>query len=137
MVEPYTRTPSFTARLSHHMTELGAQQTIVLDSVLINNGNSYSPVTGVFTAPKRGTYLFFGSILSHYSDYVETEITVNGNKVLAYLYSKGTNSYDQGSNMAIVHLEAGDKVWMRLIGHEGTKVFGNGWCTFSGYRISE
>ena len=41
---------------------LGVGQTVKFDKVLYNAGNAYSPLTGLFTAPTDGTYLFYGHV---------------------------------------------------------------------------
>ena len=48
---------AFTAGLSTHTT-LSNGATIHFDVIVTNKGNGYNPNTGVFTAPKAGTYFF-------------------------------------------------------------------------------
>ncbi|XP_060568793.1 complement C1q-like protein 4 [Ruditapes philippinarum] len=49
---------AFTAYLDHRITNLGADQAIVYNKVLLNQGAAYNVYNGVFTAPKSGVYIF-------------------------------------------------------------------------------
>jgi hypothetical protein len=125
----------FTAKLSKHMLNLGNNQAILFDTIVTNIGHHYSPNTGVFTAPINATYYFFASIMSHTNEVLETEIVKNGvRKVLMYSYD---NVHEQGTNSVVLQLNIGDEVWVRHTSTVGTKVYGNGWSTFSGFKISD
>jgi hypothetical protein len=54
---------AFHATLTHDI-RLGQSQTVVFDHVITNNGNGYSKHSGLFTAPRDGTYYFTTSFLS-------------------------------------------------------------------------
>ncbi|XP_060601158.1 complement C1q tumor necrosis factor-related protein 3-like [Ruditapes philippinarum] len=125
----------FTAKLSKHMLNLGNNQAILFDYIVTNIGHHYSPNTGVFTAPINATYYFSASILSHTNELLQTEIVKNGiREVMIYSYD---NDHEQGSNSVVLQLNIGDEVWVRHLGMVGTKVYGNGWSTFSGFKISD
>jgi hypothetical protein len=125
----------FTAKLSKHMLNLGNNQAILFDTIVTNIGHHYSANTGVFTAPVNATYYFFASIMSHTNEVLETEIVKNGvRKVLMYSYD---NVHEQGTNSVVLQLNIGDEVWVRHTSTVGTKVYGNGWSTFSGFKISD
>ena len=117
------------------MVNLGNKQTIVFDKTVTNIGHHYSPHTGVFTAPTNSTYYFFASVLSHTGEALETEIVKNGvSAVMMYSYD---NVHEQGVNGVVLQLSAGDEVWVRHVQSVGSKVYGNGWSTFSGFKISD
>ena len=44
---------------------LGLLQTVKFDDVHYNAGNGYDPITGAFTAPLSGTYVFFLQVRAH------------------------------------------------------------------------
>lgn len=125
--------PAFSATLSNHITDLGAQQALVFDHVITNVGNTYSNFTGDFTAPQDGTYFFTATVMSHSGSYLETEMVRNGIPVML-LYSYD-NSFEQGSGGVVLVLRAGDQVWVRHHGSEGDRVYGEHWSYFSGFLI--
>ena len=129
--------PSFTARLSSHMPNIGNHQKIFFDDVISNNGNGYSKYSGIFTAPINGTYVFFGSMLC--DDFLETEIVANGRSISRLYCDRGGTSHgsDQGSNMAVVALKKGDMLWMHKSTNAGPRLYGYSWSSFSGFRISD
>jgi hypothetical protein len=47
---------AFSASLTNPMLNVGNYQAIIFDNVFTNDGNMYSPYTGVFTAPTNVTY---------------------------------------------------------------------------------
>jgi hypothetical protein len=117
------------------MLNLGNNQAIIFDTIVTNIGHHYSANTGVFTAPINATYYFSASILSHTGEALETEIVKNGvREVLMYSYD---NAHEQGSNSVVLQLNTGDEVWVRHTITVGTIIYGNGWSTFSGFKISD
>lgn len=56
---------AFSAYLSHDLIHMGIGHTVKCDKVLLNEGNNYSPFTGVFTAPQTGVYLLTFSIAAY------------------------------------------------------------------------
>ena len=90
--------------------------TIVFNQVLSNIGNGYNSTTGIFTAPKRGSYLFnvqacvppYGEgsfiIAVRQQSFVET--------VLNILKYSDTSHHNTVSNSVPVHLARGQEVWV-------------------------
>ena len=75
---------AFTARLSHDIS-LGAGQTVVFDTPLLNLGNAYHEPYGHFSAPVDGIYQFAVSLLNDGKQSF-FEIMKHGNEVLASLF---------------------------------------------------
>ncbi|XP_060558943.1 complement C1q-like protein 3 [Ruditapes philippinarum] len=125
---------AFSASLTKHMLNVGNYQAIIFDNVFTNDGNMYSPYTGVFTAPTNGTYFFISTVMSHSGQYLETEICLNGNS-LVLMYSLD-NSSEQGTNSVVLALKEGDRVWVRHHGTRGSNVYGGHWSSFSGFQIT-
>ena len=44
--------------------ESNCSETIVFENADINEGNSYNPTTGIFTAPYKGIYKFSMTIMA-------------------------------------------------------------------------
>ncbi|KAL8618116.1 hypothetical protein ACOMHN_044685 [Nucella lapillus] len=125
---------SFSAKLSYNR-EMKPLDTVVFDTVLANNGEGYNVETGHFTAPLAGTYLFVATVLSGYNTKVETALIVD-DKEVARIYSGAHDAHGSGSNAAILNLQAGDRVWVRLLYQGGNHVHGY-YSTFSGAILTE
>ena len=58
---------AFSAYLDHTLSNIGNDQTIEFNKIILNEGGGYDQRTGVFTCPQSGLYLitfFIGNILS-------------------------------------------------------------------------
>ena len=100
---------AFHATLTHHLT-LGQSQTVVFDHVITNNGNGYSSHSGLFTAPRDGTYYFTTSFLSKSGS---TDLQMIRN---AEVIGGGAGYPDDGSTGSIsatINLKKGDAVKIR------------------------
>ena len=122
-----TRTPAvanrvaFTTYLGHNVNHMVSGHTIKCDQVLLNDGNSYSPFTGEFTAPISGVYLLTFNI-ALYDVNMKTSVKLvknNVNIVDASVQSLGSSHDEMGGNTAILRLDQGDAVWLKNDGAEG------------------
>ena len=108
---------------------------IKFGDVKTNIGGAYNPQTGIFTCPVNGVYMFFVNlrIVSHKT--AEGELVRNGIPLMR-IYDSG-DSYDAaGTNMAVIHVNAGDRVWFKLHGRytDGSGIAGiidGPWTSFS------
>ena len=113
--------------------------TLVFPDVIYSEGKGYDSNTGVFTAPTEGTYLFYISIQSAYQKYIYLDIVLNGSskvRSLAYYTSGSTIGIHQtGTNLVILYLTVGDRVWVKRT--SGTGYYSHSYhvCTFSGIRL--
>ncbi|XP_039456116.1 collagen alpha-2(VIII) chain-like [Oreochromis aureus] len=92
--------------------------TMIYDKTLVNIGNAYSPVTGVFTAPVSGVYFF--TIFSHSGGSHTTWLYFykNNEEILHIHDHKSTDSADNGGNAAFLQLQQGDQVWRGQVGRK-------------------
>ncbi|XP_048011609.1 complement C1q-like protein 4 [Megalobrama amblycephala] len=61
--------------------------TLTYRNVFTNIGNAYNPITGVFTAPLKGAYMFTFSVCGHAPTAAGASIYKNGQRVvIAYQY---------------------------------------------------
>jgi hypothetical protein len=116
---------------------LSPHQTLVFDHVVTNAGNGYDPQTGFFTAPVAGYYAFSIVIMepngATHPD-LSVEVVKNGAIVdMAYVHNEPSDLTEQGSTHAVVHLAAGDRVWIRQ--HAGDGIRGSVWTVFTGYLV--
>lgn len=62
------KTVAFHVWANHNPLHAAANTILVLDHVALNVGNSYDPLTGVFTAPVSGLYDFQVGLCLCYSN---------------------------------------------------------------------
>uniref|UniRef100_A0A8W8JB26 C1q domain-containing protein n=3 Tax=Magallana gigas TaxID=29159 RepID=A0A8W8JB26_MAGGI len=113
--------------------------TLVFPVVIYSEGTGYNPSTGIFTAPTAGTYVFYVSVQSAHQKLIYLDIVLNGSaKVRAMAwYNSGSsvNMIQTGTNLVILHLQTGDKVWVRRGGGDGYYSDGYHITTFSGFKL--
>ncbi|XP_060582692.1 complement C1q tumor necrosis factor-related protein 6-like [Ruditapes philippinarum] len=131
-----TSNVAFTAGLSRSILHAPAYQNIAFDRVHTNIGNGYNALSGIFTAPVSGTYVFFTSILVYNGREIFCRIVVNGVNI-ADTYGRGTDGrLDQGSQFVIVQLQKGHQVSVQNKVKDDA-IFGNQdlYSTFSGFLL--
>ncbi|XP_062619867.1 heavy metal-binding protein HIP-like [Saccostrea cucullata] len=112
--------------------------TLVFNRLIYSNGGGYSTYSGVFTSPVTGTFVFYVAVISDSNVDLYLDIVLNGvSKVRTMSYStSGSHSYQTGTNLAILHLSVGDRVWVRR--HNGGAYATHSdapLVTFSGFRL--
>ncbi|XDV25974.1 hypothetical protein PO909_029796 [Leuciscus waleckii] len=108
--------------------------TLTYRNVFTNIGNAYNPVTGVFTAPLKGAYMFRVSVFSHGPTVSAASIYKNGERVVA-AHAHQPQGDLNSSNGFVLILEVGDVVYVRL--WSGMWIFDNedNHSTFSGFLL--
>ena len=129
---------AFTAVLTPgKLSNLGAGQTIVFDKVITNFGDAYDKITGTFTAPKRGIYVFDMALMVDPGQRQYVEFVKDGQSImLNYGQAVGLSIFISSSRTTTVELEKGNKVWIRTCNaasHGSGSVHGNKFSTFSGW----
>ncbi|XP_073691759.1 cerebellin 11 [Garra rufa] len=107
-------TASMSAAASTHRGPFSDETKLIFDKVLTNIGNAYDPVTGVFKAPVKGVYYFrySGSAFSSH-DMGLSIFKGTARFVSSYEYNSGERN-DQMANGAVMELDVGEEVHMRL-----------------------
>ncbi|XP_053378706.1 uncharacterized protein LOC123526174 [Mercenaria mercenaria] len=106
---------AFTVYLDHDV-DFGAHQTIKFNQIITNEGNGYSPHSGVFTCPEGGMYMF--SFFVGQNDEtvprgIVAELMVNSKNVLDAIVDSHSPGQDiTGGNVAVIRLNQGDVVWV-------------------------
>ncbi|KAK7149236.1 hypothetical protein R3I94_008759 [Phoxinus phoxinus] len=109
--------------------------TLTYRNVFTNIGNAYNPITGIFTAPLKGAYMFRVSIFGHGgATAASASIYKNGERTVA---AHDVQAQDRlnSSNGVVLILEVGDVVYVRL--WSGTRIYDseNNHSTFSGFLL--
>lgn len=129
---------AFTAKNQLQMSNVADHQKLIFDQVLTNIGGNYNVKTGIFQAEVSGAYLFYSDIGVLPNKDVSTGIVKDGT-TLVEMYGQTPNvqgALAADSNMAIIHLNQGDSVWieaLRVSDHSGTVISGE--CSFSGFLL--
>ncbi|XP_048011396.1 heavy metal-binding protein HIP-like isoform X2 [Megalobrama amblycephala] len=108
--------------------------TLTYRNVFTNIGNAYNPITGIFTAPLKGAYMFRISVFSHAPTASGATIYKNGEKVVI-AYDNRPQSELNSSNGVVLILEVGDVVYVRLYPNSRIHDSYNNHSTFSGFLL--
>ncbi|XP_061176211.1 uncharacterized protein LOC133185171 [Saccostrea echinata] len=121
---------------------------LIFTKVLYNQGNGYDSASGVFTAPSAGMYVFYVSITSYSSNTISVDIILNGYSQVTARANGGSGSlytgygssdysypYQSGTNMAVLSLKRGDRVWTGYKSGTGYYTDSTPITTFSGFLI--
>lgn len=113
-----------------------ANAPIRFDKIIYNQQNHYDPQTGRFTCSVAGAY-FFTYHITVFSRNVKVALMKNGAKLI-HTTDNYQGSEDQAAGGAVLHLEAGDKVWLQVTGGElfnGLYADDDDDTTFTGFLI--
>ncbi|CAM4572568.1 unnamed protein product [Leuciscus chuanchicus] len=95
--------------------------TLTYRNVITNIGNAYNPVTGIFTAPLKGAYMFRVSVYGRGPTAATAAIFKNGEHVvIAHDYQVQSKDEDgfNSSNGVVLILEVGDVVYKGMNGRD-------------------
>uniref|UniRef100_A0A3B4EGR1 C1q domain-containing protein n=1 Tax=Pygocentrus nattereri TaxID=42514 RepID=A0A3B4EGR1_PYGNA len=109
--------------------------TVVFRKKITDVGKAFSPITGVFTAPRRGVYYFRFSLLGHSSSHrLAVCLYKNEKKILDVTkYPKGQYKYAIGGVTLL--LWKGDHVYIKLRRRSQLYDNSDNHCTFSGFLL--
>lgn len=108
---------AFTATLSQSQS-FTTVATLVFSNILTNIGGGYNAVTGIFTAPLGGVYVFDCKLTNkQYSDGPSIYFVKNGASQGSNVGNEGpTNSFRSSSSSIVLELIPGDRVWVKVVG---------------------
>lgn len=115
---------------------LNDNEVIKFNDVNLNLANSFDGNLGVFQSPTTGFYVFIVNFLSLQSKYIEAQMIRNGISIQD-VYAGDETHFGFGSNIAIVELEKGDRVWVKVDRgfHDTGSILDGPYCAFAGFLL--
>ncbi|XP_045898797.1 complement C1q tumor necrosis factor-related protein 3-like [Micropterus dolomieu] len=119
------------------MGPFNTDTTLIYRAVKTNIGNTYSPYTGIFTAPVAGVYYF--TIFYHAGGSHQAKLYLYKNNemmVRAQDHWSVFDTADNGGNAVFLQLQQGDQVYVRMAAN--SHVWGYDYdTTFSGFLVTQ
>ena len=124
----------FSAYNKKHLTpNLNSPVNVVYNAVYYNYGNAYNTLTGYFTTPSDGLYVFTWTSLVATKKIFDTEILVNGvRKGLGNCNNEGNPGLENCANTVSLVLKTGDKVNIRTTTANFLYL---DWSSFKGWKV--
>lgn len=118
----------------HDLSKLTAEN-VVYDKIWLNTGGVYSTITGLFTAPSSGLYVFSWTNLVAEMPMFDSEILVNGERkdLAKCSHELDRQGFESCSNTVPVVLKKGDLVNIRKV--DAILLQGNQWSSFKGWKV--
>ncbi|XP_078322275.1 complement C1q-like protein 3 isoform X3 [Crassostrea virginica] len=129
----HLRKVAFTVAVKSSSASLYSK-TLIFDHIISNVGNGYNPSTGVFTAPRAGTYVFYVAAVEYSTYYLTLDIVINS-AAKVRLVGYNSASYQTGTNMVSQYLRRGDDVHIKHTGGKGYYSMTVPATTFTGFMI--
>jgi hypothetical protein len=111
-------------------------QTIVFPDVLLNDGDGYDKITGIFTAPVAGLYYFSVHICHLQAKYVVAAI-VHGDTTVAVTTEYESSLESCSSVMAPVKISVGERVYVKCTYNSALRADSkHRWPSFTGVLLN-
>ncbi|CAG5125790.1 unnamed protein product, partial [Candidula unifasciata] len=126
---------AFSAGLDKH-TEVPGGEALVFNKVFLNVGSGYNSLTGIFTSPSAGIYIFHFHATTQSTRDFWVELFHNNEYVIS-AFARQKNDFDSAGNTVILQLNENDTVCVKA--HRQAHIFGYPpeiYATLSGYRIN-
>ena len=127
---------AFSAGLNQSTSELAIGSTIVFDEIVYQDGNGYNSTDGIFTCPETGVYMF--SVVLHcwhgkegVKSLAARLMVASKEKSCVVSESRHSQHNDQASNLVILSVKQGQRVWVEIFDIPAARVFRT-FSTFSG-----
>ncbi|XDV25674.1 hypothetical protein PO909_029552 [Leuciscus waleckii] len=108
--------------------------TLTYKKVFTNIGNAYNPITGIFTAPLKGAYMFRVSIHGNGETPATVGIVKNGEHMVI-AHDDQAQAAKNSSNGVVLLLKVGDVVYVRLRPKARVAETHDNYNSFSGFLL--
>ncbi|XP_063076765.1 C1q-related factor-like [Engraulis encrasicolus] len=107
------------------------------DDIVTNLGGNYDGASGKFVCKIPGTYFFTYNVLMRGGDGTSmwADLLKNVQVRASAIAQDQDQSYDYASNQVVLHLDAGDEVYIKLDGGKAHGGNSNKYSTFSGFIL--
>lgn len=128
---------AFTAALGSSVGPFEQDTPLKYQRILSNIGSGYNPATGIFTAMVRGMYYFSYTMYNNNSGQPNSVVSLmmNSQRMVSTWDTLGDDSNDSATNAAVVQLEAGDSVFVKLYANRVLHDDNYYYNTFSGFLL--
>ncbi|XP_048749633.2 uncharacterized protein LOC125661606 [Ostrea edulis] len=106
-------TVAFYAYLTQKIPSPSAHFVLTFDTVITNVGNGFHHHSGIFIAPRTGTYAFTWSFRIQNDAHMSTELIVNDLAVGAIYFDAAGGVGGNKAGTVVVHVDQGDDVFVR------------------------
>ncbi|CAL8307551.1 unnamed protein product [Merluccius merluccius] len=112
-------------------------EVLRFDDIITNLGSQYDAATGKFTCRASGVYFFTYHVLMRGGDGTSmwADLCKNGQVRASAIAQDADQNYDYASNSAVLHLDSGDEVYVKLDGGKAHGGNNNKYSTFSGFIL--
>lgn len=128
---------AFSAALGTSAGPFAVDTPLKYQRILSNIGSGYNPATGIFTALVRGMYYFRYTMYNNNAGQANSVISLmmNSQRLVSSWDTDGSDEHDSATNAAVVQLEAGASVFVKLYANRAVYDDGYYYNTFSGFLL--
>ncbi|XP_028256633.1 complement C1q-like protein 2 [Parambassis ranga] len=128
---------AFAVALGASLGPVSQYTTVIYPKIFSNINSNYNSATGIFTAPIRGVYYFTYSMFNNNNGQANSVLALmkNNEQIVATWDTVGNDFNDSATNGAVLQLEPGDAVYVKLFANRQIYDDGANYNTFRGFLL--